>query len=62
MYQCGQCGYDMTGIETLSNNIDFLGYCGYGSMYPGTGGLYNGNMTNSIKCPYCGKIGHWLKR
>lgn len=60
-YQCGQCGYDMTGIESFSNNIDFLGYCGYGSVYPCTGGFFNGNMSNSIRCPHCGKVGHWIK-
>ncbi|OON95201.1 MAG: hypothetical protein ATN36_08895 [Epulopiscium sp. Nele67-Bin005] len=63
-YECSNCGYDITGIESqrddvglnmaLVNNVDsYLGDL----IIP----FACAPVTNSISCPNCGQIGSWLK-
>lgn len=61
-YECGNCGYDMTGIERFTNTIDLAPFGGFGEMMPMMfGGFYNSTINNSVTCPNCGKSGHWIK-
>ncbi|OOB76976.1 MAG: hypothetical protein BEN19_03100 [Epulopiscium sp. Nuni2H_MBin003] len=59
-YECENCGYDVTGIESFANNN--FGYISYDQYlqeaFPST---FLSATTNSIACPNCGQIGKWIK-
>lgn len=61
-FECRNCGYDMTGIEKFSNNIDMGSYSGFGYMMPTfMSGFYDTHISNTVTCPNCGKSGQWIK-
>ncbi|MGL4362428.1 MAG: hypothetical protein ACRCSG_03990 [Cellulosilyticaceae bacterium] len=60
-YECGHCGYDMSGIEKFSNSLDMMLIENFDGIMPiSTQGLYNMTTNNTVKCPKCGKSGYWL--
>lgn len=61
-FACGQCGYDMTGIEQLSNGLEMSMYATFNGIMPmGISGFYNSAADNTVRCPNCGTVGHWIK-
>lgn len=61
-FECGHCGYDMTGIEKFTNTIELATYGGFGEMTPMLmSGFYNASPNNTVACPNCGKSGYWIK-
>lgn len=62
-YECGNCGYDMTGIERVTNTMSVAPYGGFVDMMPMMmmGGFYNSTANNTVTCPNCGKSGYWIK-
>lgn len=62
-FQCGYCGYDMTGVEQFSNSLDtmMLNYMD-GIMPIGVQGLYDSTASNTVRCPRCGRAGCWNNR
>lgn len=61
-YECGNCGYDMTGIERFTNTVDVFPYAGMTDMTSMfMGGFYNSLSSNTVTCPNCGKSGYWIK-
>ncbi|MGL4798004.1 MAG: hypothetical protein ACRDDX_05790 [Cellulosilyticaceae bacterium] len=60
-YQCGYCGYDMTGVERFSNTLDTMMLQHFDGVMPiGVQGLYDTTASNSVKCPKCGRAGYWV--
>lgn len=61
-FECGSCGYDMTGIERFTNTIDLAAYGSFGEMTSTLmSGFYNTSFSSTITCPNCGKSGYWIK-
>lgn len=59
-FECGYCGYDMTGIERLSNTMDTMMLQHFDGVMPiAVQGLYDTAATNSVRCPKCGRTGNW---
>ena len=60
-FECTNCGYDMTGIEHLTNTMNSTFYPGVDNTFMDVVGLYNSQFNNSVRCPNCGQVGRWVK-